>query len=165
MKNVFTGWAAIVLFAGCSQGLLDRYPSYELAVAKASGAVTAMAVRVEDDNVPPAFTCDCPRIFYHGSWVYYYSGRWIYWADDCWYTYPYLSVYDHDGVPFVSNGPTRSIHKGKPRGNDKTPHAAPRRIEEPDDLRLRTRPAQPRREPSQPAFRPVEARPSPKKDR
>lgn len=165
VKRVVTGIASLVLAAGCGRGLADRYPSYELAIAKVRGLPHSLAIRVEDDNVPMDPWCNCPRVFYHGTWVYYYSGRWIYWADDWWYTYPSLRVYYHAGVPFVYDGPTRSIRKGEPRVQNSRPRDVRRGSEEPPDFRLQTRPVQPRRDPPPPPIRPVEVRPMPKKDR
>lgn len=163
VKRAVTSFAVLVFLAGCSQGLAERYPSYDLAVAKISGIDAPVAVRVEDGIVPPGSLCNCPRVFYHDTWVYYYSGRWIYWDGLCWYTYPGLYVYYHRGVPFVYDGPTRSIRKGKLEQQDDRRSATARPTEELDGPHSRVRPVRLIREPARPAFKPVDNRISPMK--
>ena len=96
----------------------SRYPSYEWTIAQYVPPSEQRPVRMTTaGSYPEGRTCDCPRVWYHGTWVYYYRGRWIYWDRGYWYHDPGLYVYYSGGYPYVYGGPHRTITKGEPGGH------------------------------------------------
>jgi len=98
--------------AACGPSRQGGYPSYEAVISQyvPPGGYAGQPL---GDGLPrpDGSTCDCPRLWYGGHWVYYYHGHWIYWHRGYWYYYPYFYVYYWGGVPHVYQGPHYGIRK------------------------------------------------------
>ncbi len=117
-----------LLIVSCGPSIENRYPSYERTIAKYAPPGEYEGVRLADSShAPHSPGCDCPRIWYHGHWVYYHGGRWVYWDHGYWYHYPYFYIHYHRGVPYAYRSRARSITTGESsrKSGRRLRHAAP----------------------------------------
>jgi hypothetical protein len=114
--------AFLTATVACGPARQGAYPSYDAVVSQYVPAGSYQGEPLADGMPrPEGSSCDCPRIWYDGHWVYYYESHWLYWHYGYWYYYPYFYVYYWDGVPYLCQGPHYGIHKAGSGGGGPPP--------------------------------------------